>query len=1478
MWLVKARGSVNGQSEFTFVLEQRRSYLVGRDKAADIRFGDRAVRPKEGVLEVGDWNPADFKTPPTLSWRVEPKKNGTFPPTKALSQRLPSATYRRDDYDVEELDGGVSYDFAPIGNGISIVTGVDFYAEWQDLQIAYDGFKNETEEFKDGLRKHCVSWTTKTDANTDVVVAEELSNASNPSLAVCYGVPIVTSGWLSILSNRLKVCWKKTADWEDSFTMPDLDDFLPKMKEGLPTHRADPGSWRIDASNRTLFERFYVIGLMGPRKQLKDSVYLSAMGATYRELDMLSSPPASGSDFLERLAPIRASADAEGREIIIAYLPSLKKDLEAKGVSFDDAVTNPSYKANIYLGGVGPLVWGVVRDGSVEEYFRRKTGGRPEQSASVSAGTAAATREELAPPEPAPAEAATAEPMRPTRRLTRRAGTASRSASRAASVQSDVVPSTYPDPETVDPEGAPTPPTEEPATLTKPAVKKPLRRRAGRAKVDVDDDMGMDDATQAGPSQPAPSFAADTQFSSGASGTQLFPGIHASHRVPDSFALDTQAGSMAPPSTARPGTRRLKRRAGATQASSVLDDFDTTIQYEEEVKKQQKAREIRDLYEETKRETESLNPQPTKRQRTRGPRQESVEELMEIDEEDFVTKAIRARPKRGASAKSAPQLARETPETTRDETPEEVEVPTKTDASPVKNASKSQAKKTNKAPSKTKSKDGTPDDLPMPPSQVDKDEAFLQAIKKSKKAGLDDMDREFNAMHIRKAAQQKKDVDYAVVRDFNDDLRGNFIEIVRKDLLRADPPRVLPPLADDGRPNFKKFKKKNITRRQPLQVMLAVSTEAAEMGEQPYWKAEAVETQRGTQRGSQKKLQGTQSKTQSQGVAMLEDEDDAPLLPRSKRRTLTQIQEEEDAEGEFVPVANTRRRGITPLSQSQADPAPRRRNTRAGSAISERSNSTTPAPPPTQSRTRRGTQASRAVVFDDGSDDEPVFATARSTTRTRGTRSAGVSSTVPASGLSTINFDYEVPSSTRATAGSTRASARRKLLVEDDDDDIVFKGPAATFSSTKTSKMAPIGKLYGFSGNSRFRRALAVATYAGLEVETDPNFTMKDGAWKTPEFLKKFPLGYLPAFEGADGLCLQESGAIADYFASLAPNSDLVPADKEVAAEVREWQYFADQEIMIKTGVAMRMLNNRLPYNKPVFEGVLGEVMGRLETLDKILLKKTYIVGERLTIADIFLATSLTNSFTSLVDASLRAKVPNVVRYTNTVVRHPKIAKVFGTVEFIEKMPAFQAPAKAPKKEKAPKEEKPKAEKKEKKPKEKEPEDEDIDLAPPAPKAERNPLDDLPKSSFNLEEWKRQYSNLDTRGANSSLEWFYKNFDWEGFSIWRMDFNYNDELTMTFMSNNQIGGFFTRLEATRKYAFGSTGVLGVNNDSVIAGALIVRGQDALPIVSAAPDHESYTFTKLDVQGKPEDKEFFEGALAWDLKIDGKEFADGKVLK
>ena len=94
------------------------------------------------------------------------------------------------------------------------------------------------------------------------------------------------------------------------------------------------------------------------------------------------------------------------------------------------------------------------------------------------------------------------------------------------------------------------------------------------------------------------------------------------------------------------------------------------------------------------------------------------------------------------------------------------------------------------------------------------------------------------------------------------------------------------------------------------------------------------------------------------------------------------------------------------------------------------------------------------------------------------------------------------------------------------------------------------------------------------------------------------------------------------------------------------------------------------------------------------------------------------------------------------------------------------------------------------------------------------------------------------------------------------------------MSSNQIGGFFNRLEASRKYLFGSVGVLGETGNSVISGVFILRGLECKPVVEVAPDWESYAYTKIDLSNEA-DKSFFEAALAWDLEIDGKKWADGK---
>lgn len=142
-----------------------------------------------------------------------------------------------------------------------------------------------------------------------------------------------------------------------------------------------------------------------------------------------------------------------------------------------------------------------------------------------------------------------------------------------------------------------------------------------------------------------------------------------------------------------------------------------------------------------------------------------------------------------------------------------------------------------------------------------------------------------------------------------------------------------------------------------------------------------------------------------------------------------------------------------------------------------------------------------------------------------------------------------------------------------------------------------------------------------------------------------------------------------------------------------------------------------------------------------------------MTVADIHVATALVGVIKFVLDAEKRAQYPHLMRHFETVVNNPKLKSLFGDIEYCEKPLQYTPPAKAKKEEKPKEAPKPKAEK----PKKEEAEEEEDDFIKEEPKA-KNPLDDLPKSSFNLEDFKRAYSNMDTRGDNGSLKWFYEKY------------------------------------------------------------------------------------------------------------------------
>jgi elongation factor 1-gamma len=162
-----------------------------------------------------------------------------------------------------------------------------------------------------------------------------------------------------------------------------------------------------------------------------------------------------------------------------------------------------------------------------------------------------------------------------------------------------------------------------------------------------------------------------------------------------------------------------------------------------------------------------------------------------------------------------------------------------------------------------------------------------------------------------------------------------------------------------------------------------------------------------------------------------------------------------------------------------------------------------------------------------------------------------------------------------------------------------------------------------------------------------------------------------------------------------------------------------------------------------------------LDTLNAHLSSRTFFVGERITLADIAVAVYVLRALPLTIDAQVRSKVSHVIRHFETIVNQPQLKEIFGSYEYIEKAAQYVPP---PKEKKEPKPQAAAPPKAEKKPKAKEVEEEEEEELVPAEPKVKNPLDDLPKSNLNLEEWKRVYSNRDTRGADGAIEWFYKKY------------------------------------------------------------------------------------------------------------------------
>jgi glutathione S-transferase len=169
-------------------------------------------------------------------------------------------------------------------------------------------------------------------------------------------------------------------------------------------------------------------------------------------------------------------------------------------------------------------------------------------------------------------------------------------------------------------------------------------------------------------------------------------------------------------------------------------------------------------------------------------------------------------------------------------------------------------------------------------------------------------------------------------------------------------------------------------------------------------------------------------------------------------------------------------------------------------------------------------------------------------------------------------------------------------------------------------------KLYEFAGAPNPRKVTVYIKEKGLDVPSE-SVDILSGQNRSPEFLKKNPLGGLPVLELDDGSHLTESLAIIEYLEELHPQPSMLGSTPLERARVREAERICDLGVLGSVGTIFQNTHpffaQRVKQSADAAENARPRLQNALKVIDDRLAKQKFVAGEKPTIADCTLLAAL---------------------------------------------------------------------------------------------------------------------------------------------------------------------------------------------------------------------------------------------------------------
>ena len=323
---------------------------------------------------------------------------------------------------------------------------------------------------------------------------------------------------------------------------------------------------------------------------------------------------------------------------------------------------------------------------------------------------------------------------------------------------------------------------------------------------------------------------------------------------------------------------------------------------------------------------------------------------------------------------------------------------------------------------------------------------------------------------------------------------------------------------------------------------------------------------------------------------------------------------------------------------------------------------------------------------------------------------------------------------------------------------------------------------------------------------------------KRNTYAQKTPTTTLPFLETEYGN-IAESMSIETFLAKKF-KPELLGANLFQKAKVNQWIEFGSCEIQKCLQEIIYPIFSWKEFNKESADNANKQLKQYLSILEKELSHgKKYILGDKITLADIVLFRYLRFFMMLHFPENMRNSLyPKLTKWFENIMNSPEAIEAYGRTILCKKpMKPFNIKIDRSKK---------------------------LQTFESKDKKEKNPLDSLPPSSFDLEEFKNEFMNEKGGNKDKIMEKFWKDFDPKGYSIWWLEYqNLETEGKKLFRTNNSKNFFLERLDDDFKdYAFGIHGVYGHEGDYKVRGVWLWRG-NGIPQEMKENDYFKYMTIK-----------------------------------